>query len=198
MSLKIEAFPRMRLLFSEMNYVTWKKFPRKIELKKVARTKKCNARLCCAPKSATKISSKIYNLKQLFAYEHKMHKTSFKKCKNIARIFRNKAMSLFFTGAPSSRLFCRKSNEMHEFSLASTFSAIHVTRCICFLFSVCIVWISVVVVVVAVFSLLYCHFPSLIILLSTQCLFAAAFCRTTVSHWTKWNRFMCIFFGSKV
>ena len=175
----------MRLLFSEMNYVTWKKFPRKIELKKVARTKKCNARLCCAPKSATKISSKIYNLKQLFAYEHKMHKTSFKKCKNIARIFRNKAMSLFFTGAPSSRLFCRKSNEMHEFSLASTFSVIHVTVHLFPFFSVHRVNFCSCCCRCCFFSLLYCHFPSLIILLSTQCLYAAAFCRTTVSHWTK-------------
>lgn len=167
----------MRLLLSEMKYVTWKKFPWKI---------------------ITKISSKIYNLKQFFAHEHKIPKNKFLKCKIIARIFRNKAMSWFFTGAPSGRRFCRKSNEMHEFSFASTSSVIHVTRCICFLFSVCIVWISlVVVVVVAVFFspiLSFSLADNFAVNAMFICCSILPYGVTTVSHWTKWIRFMCFFF----
>lgn len=127
------------------------------------------------------------------------------KCKNIARIFRNKAMSLFFTGAPSSRLFCRKSNEMHEFSFASTFSVVTLHAAFVHFFPCASCeFLLLLLSLLFFFTLLYCHFPSLIILLSTQCLYAAAFCRAALRLFhigrNEFGSCVCFFFsfGSKV
>lgn len=153
MSLKIEAFPRIYLLL--LQWIMWreKSFTENWIEKKVDRMKKCNVRLCCATKSATIISSKNMQFEAALCLWTQNPKTSLKNAKILLEYLEIKRCHCFSPEhqAALARLFGTKINEMHEFSFASTFSVLHVSRCICFLFSVCIMWISLVLSLLLLF-----------------------------------------------
>lgn len=119
------------------------------------------ARFSCLLKSAKNFHVKLHNLTNYMKIISKMQK---KYC----QIFRNKVMLLFQFGVAMPAV-PKKYNDMQEFLLFLFVFRFHVfghmLRCICFIF------------LCASLLIFFCHFTSLIILLSTQCLFAAAFYR---------------------